>query len=53
MAASGEPDPLFDIRCSFYIGNFQQCVTEAQKLKVGGGSEGAARGLQNYDEKQR
>ena len=34
MAASGENDLLFDIRCALYIGNYQQCVTDAQKLKV-------------------
>ena len=34
MASHGDTDVLFDIRTALYTGNYQQCITEAQKLKV-------------------
>jgi hypothetical protein len=34
MAANNDVDELFDIRNSFYLGNYQRCINEVQKTQV-------------------
>lgn len=34
MAPEAAADELFEIKNSFYLGNFQQCITDAQKFRV-------------------
>lgn len=36
MARQQDFNDLFNVRNNFYIGNYQQCINEAQKIKVNG-----------------
>ena len=39
MADKEAIDEVFEIRTAFYIGNYQQCINEAQKVRVSTATE--------------
>ena len=41
-------DELFEVKNAFYLGNYQQCITEAQKLRVNGQEQRLTRDIFLY-----
>lgn len=48
MSGNQEVDELFDLKNAFYIGNYQNCIKEAQKLKLMDGEVSLERDIYMY-----